>query len=938
MAGVHASARTERCWCDSDYRPALTPTCAIASGNEASPYPGRTINDQLLKLIKCPNQSMTAIRGFRGSVAALNADTEIAGNLLGRYQIEEWLGEGATGVVYRAQDLRLGRRLALKVVKRRCQDSADEWGQLLAEARAASALNHPNICTIYEASEEDGQACISMEYVEGQPLSSLVRRGGLDTDCVASYGAQIAEALEHAHRRGIIHRDIKSANIMVGPEGRIKVLDFGLALRLPPEELTKATISRSSLKELGSIAGTLPYLAPEILRGKPATVRSDIWALGVVLCEMSTGALPFKGDTAFELTMSIMVESKVLLPLPMRSLLRPIVERCLEKTPARRYQSARDVERDLRSGDLVERPGRISFSLPSGRKGVWPAAMLLTGSLVLAIPSVRHRVFRQPVSGIASIHGMPANSDRKILVVAPFQALNDSASLSYVTEGLTSDLSAKLHQLKSLVVIPSAVVQRATDQQSLEKIARPFGINLAVTGVVQGSGDHLRISIALRDLADQRPLWTQEISGSRQQVLELEERIFPQLMSALGLEANDKEIASINAHPTESSDAYDLYLRGRDAIRNFKGADDISTAIAFYQRALQRDPKFALAWAGMADASLEMYGQTEENFWAEKSFHAAWEAVRMQPRLAEAHFALGSVLSASGHADKAVIELKRGLALQPDADEGYRRLGSAYLAAGGKDEAIGAYQKAIQLSPYYPDNYQQLGDAYLELGQNEKALGAYRRVTELEPGNAGGFEGMAAAHFGEGNWSDCIPEFQKALALHPDYITYSNLGFAYFYLKRYSEAQRAFEKAVEMNATEEVLGNLADAYRWSGQAEKAAIIYDRAIELANRELQVNPRDAHAMGDLALYYAKKGDGDQARTYIRRARVLNASDVRLIYSDAVIETLAGRPQDALRNLKIAFSKGYSSADAARDPELGSLQSVPEFTELILEFGGA
>ncbi|HEY6293086.1 MAG TPA: tetratricopeptide repeat protein [Terriglobia bacterium] len=858
------------------------------------------------------------------------------GDVLDRYRVEHWLGQGGMGVVYRARDLRLGRPVALKLLHKQFHDNPSAWGLLLAEARTASSLNHPNICTIYEAGEYDGQPYISMEYVEGDLLSLRVPPTGLPADSVVGYATQIADALEHAHQRGVIHRDIKSANVMLTPEGRVKVLDFGLAQQLLSSELTQAAISRTSLRELGSIAGTIPYMAPELLRGKPASISTDLWSLGVVIHEMTTGELPFKGDTAFELSMAIMMDSKVTLPPRIPGALRPVVERCLEKDPARRYQQARDISEDLGARSASSERVSINSPFPRNRAGVAAAALLLVATLVLAVPSLRHRLFR-PASVTATRTQEPAGlPSTKVIVVAPFRALGESAAFHYIAEGFAEALSAKLFQLNGLRIIPATDMERVDGQKSIDQVGKKLGANLAITGVVQGAGDQIRVVVTLRDLTAARLLWTQEFSGSRTELLTIEDRAFRQLVSALGLTASPGEIASISAPPTGSVDAYDLYLRGRDALRNFRDASDISKAIDLYGQALKQDPKFALAWAGMSDASLEMYGQKEENFWAEKALHAAQQAVHLNPRLAEAHFALGSVYYATGHPDQAAAEIEHALQIDPNSDEGYRRLGSTYLAAGRKAEAIAAYQKAIKLSPYFPDNYQMLGDAYLDMEENEKALSAYQRLTELEPDNVAGYNSVGAAYCQAGQWNKAIDQFQKALEVRPSSYAYSNLGLAYFYLQRYAEAVSMFEKAVEMKPDEATaVGNLADAYRWSGQKDKAAATYDRAIGLANQELQVNARDPEVMGDLALYYAKRGDAGQAAILIRRARALNPASAELIYADAVVRALAGQPQEALQGIRQAFLKGYSVQRAASDPELSSLRGLPQFSKLMREF---
>jgi eukaryotic-like serine/threonine-protein kinase len=857
------------------------------------------------------------------------------GKTFDRYRIECRLGEGGTGVVYRAHDLRLGRTVALKLLHEQLHEAPNAWSQLLSEARIASSLNHPNICTVYEVGEEDGQGYIAMEYVHGKPLHVAVPPGGLPADSIASLAAQVADALEHAHEHGIIHGDVKSANVVVTPQGRVKVLDFGLAQRLPQDDLSKLTHSRSSLREIGPIAGTLPYLAPELLRGRAASVRTDLWSLGVVLYEMATGDLPFKGDTAFEISMGIMVDSPALIPPQVPPEVRPVVERCLEKDPARRYQRAAEVRYDLRTPGLSA-PGARAH-VPRLHRRVWMSAISIVTVTVLiglGIPAARHKLFQKTPA--ADLSGVPSLSQQMVLGVVPFRVAGDAASLGYIAQGLTDTLSTRFSQETPISVIPRASLERVAHGKSRDEVARELGINLMMTGEVQERGDQLRIGVTLQDLADRKQLWTHTYTGARGDLLSIQEQVFSSVLSALGIKLTGAETAVQQQAPTGNGDAYDLYLHGHDTMRGFKDAADVQAAIDLYEAALKRNPQFALAYAGLADACLEMYGQKSETFWVEKALHAAQEAIALNPRLPDARLALGSVYAATGDAGKAVAELKRAIELQPKSEEGYRRLGSALLASGRTDEALTAYQKAIELSPYYPDNYQMLGDAYLEIGENQKALGAYRRVTELDPGNAAGHGGMGAAYFQGDQWSACIPEFQKALQLHPDCNAYSNLGLAYFYLKQYLDAVRMFEKAVELNPAATVVeGNLADAYRWSGQKEKAAAAYGRAIELTNRQLQVNPRDASAMGSLALYYAKTGDISQALALVHRAREINPSDVELMYTSATVNALAGKHEAALDSLRLALAKGYSTRQAASDPELSSLQGLPQFAKLIQRY---
>jgi tetratricopeptide (TPR) repeat protein/DNA-binding winged helix-turn-helix (wHTH) protein len=530
---------------------------------------------------------------------------------------------------------------------------------------------------------------------------------------------------------------------------------------------------------------------------------------------------------------------------------------------------------------------------------------------------------------------IPALAQGKYLAIVPFRVLNDDASLDYVAEGLAGALSAGLMDSRGVYVASATAVDRADQNAPLQTTARQLGANLLLEGTLQGSPENIQIHLNLEDVADGRRVWSGDFSGSTRDIFTLEDQIHSKLLTALGIEASGPEARLGYVRSTESVQAYDLYLRGKDALRQRQQLKNVEAAIHFQEEALRIDPNFALAYAGLADASLEMYRQEKDTFWAEKALNAAQQAVRLNGDIAEVHFVLGSVYRVTGKPNDAISEEKRGLELAPSSDEGYRRLGGALLDAGRPEEALQAYQKAIQIDPYYWDNFSRLGSAYFHLGKYEEALGAFRKVTELEPDNAYGYDNVGAVCLAQGKWSEAIPEYQRAIELQPNFVAYSNLGTAYFDLKRYDEAAKMFEKAVAMNPNQQiVVGNLADAYRWSGQSAKALATYDKAIALAYKELEVNPRKATAMQCLALYYAKKGEGTQAQQFIRRALSLAPGDVQVVYSEAEIQALVGQPDLALDALREAFRRGYPRSQAAVDPELSSLQSRPEFRHLLAD----
>jgi tetratricopeptide (TPR) repeat protein len=467
-------------------------------------------------------------------------------------------------------------------------------------------------------------------------------------------------------------------------------------------------------------------------------------------------------------------------------------------------------------------------------------------------------------------------------------------------------------------------------------MAQQLGVNLLVSGTIQGSGEKLRIIVSLDDVVGDRRLWTREFSGVPQDLLTLEDQIYVKLVDALALKPSPAEIARSSAHPTENIEAYDLYLRGQSAMRGQLNAQNVQTAIGFYERAIKQDPSFALAYAGLADASLRMYREKNDRVWAEKALAVSQQAQQLNDNAAEVHFALGSVYSATGKSAEAVSELRRALELAPKSDDGYRRLGDAYRALGQRQEAIRAYVKAAELGPYYWFNWNALGTAYFRFGDNQKALESFRRVSELEPGNASAYSNIGGVYIEEGKWTESIPALQKSLELEPRERAYSNLGTAYFYLKRYDDAVKMYEKAAAMSPDSEfAIGNLADGYRWSGRTGEAKATYDKAIALAYKKLQVNPRDATVMEQLAMWSAKQGDLASATSFIQRARTIDPADVSLLYTQAVVYCLADRQEDALKYVTEAIEKGLSPQIARNDPELSKLQNRPEFLQVVNKY---
>ncbi len=871
--------------------------------------------------------------------SGMTADLEPGSDFGPRYTIQAVLGRGGMGAVYKAYDKDLDRVVALKLVRPGLTTDPEVMQRFRQELLLASKITHKNVLRIHDLGDVNGLKFISMAYVDGEDLAHMLKaQGRWSADKAIELARQLCGALGAADAEGVVHRDLKPQNILIDHAGNAYVSDFGLAKSLEA--------GAAMMTHTGQLLGTPRYMSPEQVEGKPADHRSDIYAMGLILYETVTGDVPFTGESTLQVMYQRLKEDpanpKVLHPELPNHLVR-IILRCLERDPERRYQTAQEILHDLDTpgAHVSLRNLAIAIRHPK-RKSAWVLAAVagLALTVALAVPSIRNYFFHPGAStaGTGGLKGIPSLAQGKYIAVLPFKVLGD-ASLGYVGEGLQEALAAKLFQLQDVHLLSTETSRSGSAGASLDQVAHDLNANLILEGTVQESGGRIAIVTNLHDMANGKLLWSQEFPGVPGDLLTLEDDIYSRLVTVLKLSPSDEELALATRHPTENLAAYDLYLKGRDAMRGTQDPKNIEAAIDYYHEALQKDSGFALAYAGLADACRVMYFEKRDHTWAEKALEAAQQAERLDDNLPEVHFSLGSVYTATGKTAEAITELSRALELAPNSDEAYRRLGAAYMDAGRKNEAIRAFEKAVDLNPYYWLNDRELGQAYFQIGNNDKALAAWQKIIQLEPENFEGYQDVGAVYLTEGKYSDCIPMFQKALQLNPTAEgNYSDLGTAYFYLKRYDEAVQMFLKAKELSPNDQVvIGNLGDAYRWSGQRDKADAAYDLAISLAFKDLEVNPRDANALQSLALYYAKKGQFAWAQDYIHKARAIDPNNVYCVYNEAVVDALAGKQQDALKALREAFEKGYSVDQARNDPELNSLRGIPEFERLMSKSTG-
>jgi eukaryotic-like serine/threonine-protein kinase len=868
-----------------------------------------------------------------------------------RYRIEALLGQGGMGRVYKATDKELSRTVAIKVVRQGVVGEEDALNRFKQELILASKISHKNILRIHDMGEVAGMKFITMAYVEGQDLHQLLRDNpNIPLERVLKFAQQLAGALAAAHAEDVVHRDLKPQNILVDASDQLYIADFGLA--------KSYAAGAVGMTQTGAFLGTPRYMSPEQVEGKPTDGRSDLYAFGLILYEMVAGDVPFTGDSTLKVMYQRLQErpkSPKLTNPSVPTWLERVIMRCLEKDPEDRYQNAYEILADLQGGQSVSGLSRSGVSRISGvsrsgssiqiqlpdfanRRWVWVVggSILVAVILAFAIPPVRHMILGGGgTGGASSVAGVPPLSSGRFVAVLPFQILGDSSQLAYVAQGIKEALSAKLFQMKDLRVTTSEVADKVDQTQPLQVIARKLGANLLVQGMLQGSGDKMRITMKLEDVADGKTLWSGEFDGVVGDLFTLEDQIYAQLVSGLRVNPTSDELATAQERPTDNVAAYELYLRGRNSLRG-DDRKSMQSALDYFDQALKADPKFALAYTGVADASLRMNNIQKDDLWTQKALAAAQQAQQLDDKLPEVHALLGSAYRASGKYSEAVAELNRALSLAPNSDEFYRRLGDVQLDSGNVAQAIDALQKAVKLNPYYWVNENTLGKAYAHQGDFPEALEAYKQVTVLEPDIVAGYENVGMVYGQQGKYEDSIPYFRRALQINPDFSAYSNLGTSYFFLKQYSNAVGMFEQAAALNPNDtQTVVNLADAYGGAEQQDKARTTYQQAISVGFKELETNPQNAEVKAQIALSYARIGNASEAKSFIRQARGIDKNNVDYIYLEAEIDALLGQSADAIKLLREAFEKHYPAEFAAGDDALTNLKGNSEFTSLIKQY---
>ena len=702
------------------------------------------------------------------------------GQTISHYRLLRVLGEGGMGVVYEAEDVRLGRHVALKFIVHKALDRAESVERFEREARAASVLNHPNICTIHDVGEQGGHHFLAMELLEGETLDTILAPGPLPPRRILEIASQIAEGLIAAHSRGVIHRDIKPANIFVTSGGLVKIMDFGLAkiLQTPAAEFllgsdSEVTVARE-ITTPGFTMGTVSFMSPEQARGEDVDARADLFAFGALMYDMAIGEPPFRGSTP-AVILSGVLERQPVPPvernpaLPAR--LQDIILKALEKNREERYQTARDMLVDIRrlireiDGGTAEVSARVTVPPPAGKRKVGIAAALI-GAGLLAAALLLWKPWGPPDKPAEAPAG---RAEIKSLAVLPLENLSQDPAHDYFADGMTDELIGKLSKISALRVISRTSAMRYKgSKKSLPEIARDLQVEAVVEGSVLRSGERVRINARLIDVAGDRQMWAESYERDLKDILSLQSDVASAIVREVRVQVAPEETSQLASPGPVNPEAYQLSLQGRIAFLRFT-PESLARAAEYFHLAIAKDPRYAPAYAGLADSYIQLAGRVRPPLEVmPKARRAIEKALELDPNLGEAYASLGQVrlfyefdwegagrefrralekspgsalvhqtnglfLSAQGKTQEALTEAGRVLDLDPvSSSSGCLRVRLLYYARQ-HDQAIEQYRKTLSEDPTVAGFCIFAIYAYQQKGRFEEAIAVAKRISDASP-------------------------------------------------------------------------------------------------------------------------------------------------------------------------------------------------------------
>jgi len=837
----------------------------------------------------------------------------LPGTRLGPYEIIEAIGHGGMGDVYRARDTRLQRQVAIKTVAARAAGDPAFLARFDREARAVAALSHPNILSIYDVGTHDGTPYVAVELLEGATLRSLVGSSTLPLAAVVEYAVQIGSGLAAAHDRGIVHRDLKPENVFVTRDGRVKLLDFGIATE--PDALSGSDVTRMEQTEHGMVLGTAGYMSPEQARGERTDARSDIFAFGCVLYEMLAGRPAFSGDSRIATLHAVLKDHP-----PELATLRPdvpptlerIARRCLEKTPERRFQTARDLVFALETLTHAADAQRSSAAppVPSARTTRTAAIaalaiVVLLGAGVVAWKMSAGSRAAEPASAAGAAEGR-----RPVLAVLPFENISRDQD-AYFAAGMTEEITSRLSQLSALRVVGRTAVAQFKDPRSqLPAMAKDLGIGSVVAGTVREDGGRVRVNVELVDAQSGQVLWSDQYDREGVDVFAAQSDIARHVSEALKASVTLEEQARLGKRPTSSVAAYELFIRARTPPGK-TSEERRNAAIDLLRQAVTIDPRFAEAYSEIANhySSLGAYGDLAA---LPRGLDAAHTAIEIDPQLGAAHEALALNLQQMGRLQEALVEYRRAVAIAPSDTEVLNDTSFGEVTAGRYDEALMHARRALALEPNTPTAYYHTGVPLMLLDDDARTerflTGAVQRfASTVEVSRLMRLEiVLAFLDLRRGQPAAAVARMQAAAAKAPDNI--------------------------------EVLLTRAEMTTFAGTPDAPRLVRElmgRAGDGLFHNAPYPIKLAHA------YYLQRGGDMPAASKIfddvleanRKAIAAGADWPLAFMQDAAVHALRGDTTAALDDLDRAYAAGWRDGrTTAIDPLLASLRSEPRFQQML------
>jgi len=756
----------------------------------------------------------------------------------------------------------------------------------------ARKIRHKNVCQMYDLNKEAGLHYITMEYVDGKDLKSMIRMvGQLSSGKTIFIAKQVCDGLVEAHRLGIVHRDLKPQNIMVDENGNARIMDFGIARSLKTKGITAA----------GVMIGTPEYMSPEQVEGKEVDQRSDIYSLGVILYEMVTGRVPFEGDTPF----TIGVKHKSEMPKDPKELntqlpedLNLVILRCLEKNKEKRYQSAGEVRAELTRIEKgiptteIEIPTRKpitskEITVTFGLKKLFIPAIVVVALIIAAV--VIWQLLSQ--KQIASLE--PAKPS---IAVLPFVDLSPQKDQEYFCDGMTDEIIAKLSRFKGWKVIPRTSMMR---YKNTDKDIKEIGEELDVATILEGSirkeRDDIRVNAKLIRIKDIIPLWSDTYEKKLESVFAIQSDVAEKIANALQVELSPEERERLARKPTENLTAYDYYLRGREYYVRYRKQDN-EHAIELFKKALEFDPDFALAYSGLGDS----YAQRTLKFgfplkWTDASIEASEKAISLNPDLSEGYKALGLAYLVKGWYRKSIKANQKAIELNPNNEQAVGTMGSIYYYIGEFEKAMEWFKRQLALAPALPHSYKHMGWIYLGLDNYAKAEQWLNNAFELLPHNFETNSGLINCYLAQGKYQQAIEQSQKWLSMVPnnsDVLVYA--GYAELFSGNYEQAQQYYQKSIEIQSTGANLTRLGYIYWKKGQLDEARKLLDQSLIFCQEQLEQGNESPHIPYYISSIYSIDGNKEEAYKWFKKAIDAGWRYFRLGSRDPMLENLHGDEQ--------------------------------------------